>query len=242
MTLTDKAAERGNPSFVWRDGQERRLALAQRWAPMNDARVLEFGCGLGLYLNAIKRFTTRVYGFDIEVERLTHARKNGIDGTVGAVGERLPYADGAFDVVFSNDVLEHVTDDRESAHEIVRVLRPGGRAVIYVPNRRYLFETHGIYWRGRYKFGNIPFVNWLPDRMRNTLAPHVRAYRSRELRALFAGTPSRVIALTQISGGFDNIIRRLGPAGRALRSAMHAADRTPLRAFALEHLIVVEKG
>jgi SAM-dependent methyltransferase len=242
MTLTDKAAERGNPSFVWRDGQERRLALAQRWAPMNDARVLEFGCGLGLYLNAIKRFTTRVYGFDIEVERLAHARKNGIDGTVGAVGERLPYADGAFDVVFSNDVLEHVTDDRESAHEIVRVLRPGGRAVIYVPNRRYLFETHGIYWRGRYKFGNIPFVNWLPDRMRNTLAPHVRAYRSRELRALFAGTPSRVIALTQISGGFDNIIRRLGPAGRALRSAMHAADRTPLRAFALEHLIVVEKG
>jgi SAM-dependent methyltransferase len=241
MTLTDKAAERGNPSFVWRDGQERRLSLAQHWAPMDGKRVLEFGCGLGLYLQAIKRFTPRVYGFDIEVERLAHARRNGIDGTVGAVGERLPYADRSFDVVFSNDVLEHVSDDRASAQEIVRVLRPGGRAVIYVPNRRYLFETHGIYWRGRYTFGNIPFVNWLPDRMRNALAPHVRAYRGRELRALFDDTPSRVVRLTQISGGFDNIIRRLGPAGKALRATMHAADRTPLRAFALEHLIVIER-
>jgi SAM-dependent methyltransferase len=240
--ISDKAAERGNPSFVWRDGQERRLALAQRWAPMTDKRVLEFGCGLGLYLNAIKRFTPRVYGFDIEVERLAVARKNGIDGTVGAVGERLPFADASFDVVFSNDVLEHVSDDVASAREIVRVLQPGGRAVIYVPNRRYLFETHGVYWRGRYYFGNKPFVNWLPDSLRNKLAPHVRAYRGRELRALFERTPSRVIALTQISGGFDNLIRKLGPAGRALRAAMHAVDNTPLRKLALEHLIVVEKA
>lgn len=241
MGISDKAAERGNPSFVWREGQERRLRLANHFAPLPGKRVLEFGCGLGIYMQAMRRFTPDVFGFDIEVERLQRARASGVDRVLGAVGERLPFADASFDIVFSNDVLEHVSDDRQSALEISRVLRPGGRAVIYVPNRLYMFETHGLYWRGKYYFGNKPFVNWLPDRLRNRLAPHVRAYRARELRALFAGAPVREVALTQISGGFDNIIRRLGVAGRALRGAMQALDATPLRAFALEHLLVVER-
>jgi SAM-dependent methyltransferase len=240
-SISDKAATRGNPSFVWREGQERRLRLANQHAPLTGSRVLEFGCGLGVYMQAMRRYTPHVFGFDVEIERLAVARAKGVTNTLGAVGERLPYADASFDVVFSNDVLEHVTDDRQSAHEIVRVLRPGGRAVIYVPNRLYMFETHGIYWRGKYHFGNKPFVNWLPDTLRNKLAPHVRAYRGRELVGLFAGTSSRVLTLTQISGGFDNIIRRLGPAGRALRATMQGLDATPLRAFALEHLLVVER-
>jgi SAM-dependent methyltransferase len=239
--ISDKAAERGNPSFVWRAGQERRLRLAMAHAPLADRQVLEFGCGLGVYMQAMRRCGAHVFGFDVEVERLQAARRAGVDETAAAVGERLPYADASFDVVFSNDVLEHVTDDAACAREIMRVLRPGGRAVIYVPNRLYLFETHGVYWRGRYYFGNKPFVNWLPDRWRNALAPHVRAYRARELRALFAQPGARIVALTQISGGFDNIIYRLGPAGRVLRAVMQGLDATPLRAFALEHLIVVER-
>ncbi len=241
MAITDKAAERGNPSFVWREGQERRLRLANQHAPLAGKTVLEFGCGLGLYMNAMLRYTPRVFGFDVEIERLAVARESGIAHLAGAVGEDLPFADASFDVVFSNDVLEHVHDDKRSAREIVRVLKPGGRAVIYVPNRLYLFETHGVYWRGTYYFGNKPFVNWLPDRLRNKLVPHVRAYRARELTGLFDGTPARVVLLTQISGGFDNIVRRLGPAGRAIRGAMQTLDRTPLRAFALEHLLVIER-
>ncbi len=47
--------------------------------------------------------------------------------------------------------------------EIFRVLKPGGRLVLFCPNRGYPFETHGIYWRGKYHFGNIPLVNYLPQ-------------------------------------------------------------------------------
>jgi SAM-dependent methyltransferase len=240
-TLSDKAAERGNPSFVWREGQARRLNMANDLAPMKNKRVLEFGCGVGVYMNAMKRFTPHVYGFDIEIERLIEAKHKGVERLAGAVGERLPFADESFDVVFSNDVLEHVQDDRESALEIVRVLRPSGRAVIFVPNRLYLFETHGIYWRGKYHFGNKPFVNWLPDSLRNKFAPHVRAYTSRGLLKLFEGAPTRLVKLTQINGGFDNIVRRFGGAGRLIRGAMQAAESTPLRVFGLEHLLVIEK-
>ena len=236
-----KAAERGNPSFVWRAGQERRLAMLNAAAPLTGKRVLEFGCGIGTYVREIRRYTPHVFGFDIEVERLRLACARGIEGLLAAMAERLPFAEGTFDVVFSNEVLEHVQDDRAACREIARVLRPGGRAVIFVPNRLYPFETHGIYWRGRYRFGNKPFVNWLPDGVRNALAPHVRAYTTRQLRALFDGTPMRLISHTQVYPGFDNIVAHAGAAGRALRAAMHGLESSPLRAFGLSHLLVMER-
>ena len=234
-------ATRGNPSFVWRAGQERRLAMTVGAAPLAGRRVLDLGCGLGTYMTAFLRHTPHVFGLDVELERLQSARANGITGVVDAVGERMPYADGAFDVVFSNEVLEHVADDRATAGEIVRILAPGGRAVIFVPNRLYFFETHGIYRNGVYQFGNKPLVNWLPDRWRNRLAPHVRAYTAAGLRQLFAGTPSRVVNLTQIYAGFDNLVRRYGAAGRAVRDIWQGLERTPARVFGLSHMIVVEK-
>ncbi len=239
--LIAKAAERGNPSFVWRAGQERRLAMLNAAAPLAGKRVLEFGCGIGAYMREIRRYTPHVFGFDIEIERLQTGRAAGVAGLLAAAAERLPFADNAFDVVFSNEVLEHVEDDRAACREIARVLRPGGRAVIFAPNRLYPFETHGIYWRGQYHFGNKPLVNWLPDAIRNALAPHVRAYTSRQLRALFDGAPVRLVLHTQVYPGFDNIVARAGAAGRALRAAAHRLESSPLRAFGLSHLLVVEK-
>jgi len=204
-------------------------------------RVLEFGCGIGTYVREIRRYTPHVFGFDIEVERLQAGRARGVEGLLAAVAERLPFADDTFDVVFSNEVLEHVQDDRAACREIARVLRRGGRAVIFAPNRLYPFETHGIYWRGQYHFGNKPFVNWLPDVIRNALAPHVRAYTARQLRALFDGTPMRLVSHTQVYPGFDNIVARAGAAGRALRATMHGLESSPLRVFGLSHLLVMEK-
>ena len=239
--LADKAAERGNPSFVWRAGQERRLAMVEAAAPLAGKVVVDAGCGIGAYMRAIRERTPFAFGFDVEFERLAEGHRDGIAGMIAAVGERLPYADNSIDVILSNEVLEHVDDDRASAREIVRVLRPGGRAIIFAPNRLYFFETHGIYWRGKYRFGNKPFVNWLPDAARNRLAPHVRAYTARQIRGLFQGTASRVVSHTQIYGGFDNLVRRLGGAGRALRAFWQGLERTPARVFGISHVLVVEK-
>lgn len=241
VTHGAKAAERGNPSFVWRAGQVRRLRMVDDAAPLRDKIVLDAGCGIGTYVRALGAHTPTAFGFDIEVERLVEGRRDGVPGLIAAVGERLPYADGSIDVILSNEVLEHVSDDRASAREIVRVLRPGGRAVIFVPNRLYFFETHGLYWRGQYHFGNKPLINWLPTPLRNRLAPHVRAYTASGLKALFAGAPCRIVSLTQIYGGFDNLVRRLGVFGRFLRAFWQGLERTPLRVFGISHVLVVEK-
>ena len=216
--------------------------LLNRVAPLRDKRVLVDGCGIGMYVRAIGRYTPHVTGLDIEYDRVREGRAAGLAGLLNAVCERLPFGDGSFDVVFSHEVLEHVNDDRAACQEMARVLRPGGRAVIFVPNRLYPFETHGIYWRGRYHFGNKPFVNWLPNTARNKLAPHVRAYTARELVELFAGAGMQPVSLTQVYPGFDNVVARYGLAGRVLRKTVQALEASPLRVFGLSHLLVMEKA
>jgi len=234
----DQAALRGNPSFVWRAGQERRLALVRRYVPLDQRRVLDVGCGVGMYMQAFKRFTPWVWGVEVEHDRAHEAYRRG--GRVAlAMGESLPFADDSFDVAFSHEVLEHTQDDLTCAAEMVRVVKPGGHLVIFVPNRGYPFETHGIYWRGQYHFGNKPLVNWLPNFLRRRLAPHVRVYTSGGLRRLFAHQPVRVVVHTQIFAGYDNIVARYPRLGGALRRLTYALERTPLRILGLSHFLVL---
>ncbi len=236
----NKAATRGHPSYVWRVGQERRFQMVCRWAPLAGQAILDVGCGVGMYTAAFLRQTPHVFGVEIERERALEARERAT-GVVEAPGERLPFPDAAFDVVFSHEVLEHVTDDRNCVAEMVRVTRPGGRLVVFVPNRLYPFETHGVFWRGRYHFGNVPLVNWLPTPLRNYLAPHVRAYTAGGLRRLFDGLPVRVVHHTQVFPGYDNVVARAPVLGRALRAVTYALEHTLFRAFALSHLLVIER-
>ena len=248
-TLTvDKAIHLGHPSYVWGFGQERRLDMIRRHAPLEGATILDAGAGVGTYVRAFRRFGDHVFGVDLDPEKLVEAAGD-VPNLCAASVEMLPFPDDTFDVVLSHEVIEHVVDDGAAVAEAVRVLRAprpatgerGGRLVLFAPNRLYPFETHGAYWRGAYHFGNIPFVNYLPDRWRGRLAPHVRAYTRRDLRRLFAGLPVRIVAHTQIYPGYDKIVRRRPGLGRVLRAATYLLEHTPLRAFGLSHLLVVEK-
>ena len=242
IDLSDRTALRGNPSFVWRAGQERRLQMILDWTPKPLRRALVNGCGVGLYLRALQNTVPEVHGMDIEGEHLRAAARNVPDAPLNlSQGEQLPYPDGSFDLILSHEVLEHVEDDRRAASEIARVLRVGGRAAIFVPNRLYPFETHGHYWQGVYRFGNTPLINYLPTSMRNQLAPHVRAYTPRSLLDLFVGLPILVRRHTQIFPGYDGIIARQPAIGRVLRAFTYFLEQTPLTSFGISHFLVLEK-
>lgn len=216
--------------------------MIARWVKLDDACVLEAGGGVGMYAAQIRqRYTPHVELFDIEIGRVAKAQAATPHALVAAA-ESLPYASDTFDTIISNEVIEHVVDDRLAMHEMVRVLKPGGRAVIFCPNRWYPFETHGYYWRGEYHFGNTPLINYLPDFWRNRLAPHVRAYTARGLRRLLDGCPAKIVTHQRIFGGYDNIIARFGPAGKFMRGALHALEGTPLDFWGLSHLLVIEKS
>ncbi|MFN2123871.1 MAG: class I SAM-dependent methyltransferase, partial [Candidatus Promineifilaceae bacterium] len=121
------------------------------------------------------------------------------------------------------------------------VTRPGGRIVLFCPNRWYPVEQHGIYWRGQYHFGNIPLVNYLPNSLRNRLAPHVRTYTKSSLLKLFQDLPLQLIHHERIFGGYDNIAYRWPTAGRFIQKTLYSLEATPFAALGISHLLVLEK-
>jgi SAM-dependent methyltransferase len=236
-----KAALRGEPSYVWRDGQRRRLQMIlDATGDRTQGRLLVDGCGVGMYLHHLNPDFSEAIGLDIEFERLQEAQALE-SKVINGVGEDLPFPAETFDLVLSHEVLEHVQDDQSTINEVVRVLKPGGRLVLFCPNRGYPFETHGIYWRGKYHFGNIPLVNYLPRRWRDSLAPHVNVYTRRDLKRLFVGLPVKFVTVTTVFGAYDNIISRRPKWGKTLRGILQWLEKTPFRRLGLSHFWVVEK-
>ena len=238
---SDKAALRGEPSYVWRAGQERRLQMVRDAAGARlKGRILEIGVGLGAYLSRLSQDAEQAVGLDVELERTIETRRH-VEQVLCGVGEHLPFPGNSYDLILSNEVLEHVEDDFQAVQEMVRTLTPGGRLVIFCPNRGYPYETHGIFWREKYHFGNKLFVNYLPRKMRNKLAPHVRVYSRNDLLNLFQGLPVKFIQQTVIFGAYDNIIARSPSLGKILRAVLQFLEKTPLRDLGLSHFWVVEK-
>jgi hypothetical protein len=82
--------------------------------------------------------------------------------TVRADGRDLPFADGEFDVGFSNAVVEHVAGGREGQRRFVHELcRVSQRVFVTTPNRMFPLEVHTL----------LPFVHWLPAAARERLIP-----------------------------------------------------------------------
>ena len=241
MNPSELAPLRGEPSYVWRAGQERRLQMMAEWAQLEDARVLVAGCGIGMYASRIRRiYTEAVFAFDIEYARARKARE-ALPHALAAAGERIPFADDSFDTVLSHEVIEHIAEDRRAARELLRVAKPGGRILLFCPNRWYPFETHGHYWRGEYHFGNTPLINYLPRVWRDRLAPHVRAYSAADVRRLFPPGGVDVVHQSRIYGGYDNWIARLGAPAALLRDLLYRFEGTPLDTWGLSHFLVIEK-
>jgi SAM-dependent methyltransferase len=236
----DERAALGNPSFVWRFGQDRRLALVRQYVPLEGKRILDIGCGLGAYVRRFRQFSDQVYGVDVAFDRVRKGAEE-LPNLMLAVSELLPYRESSFDVVFLNEVIEHVADDGATMAEIARVLRTGGHAVFYAPNRFYPFETHGIYLGKRYVFGNIPFINYLPMTLRNRLVPHARVYLTRDFSRILNDLPLRPVVHRYVYPGFDNIAARNRGVARVLRQLLYAAEGSWFQIFGLSHLLILER-
>jgi SAM-dependent methyltransferase len=243
MTTRDleKAALCGEPSYVWRAGQERRLRMILSAGGEHlSGRVLENGCGVGMYLEHLAPQVGSIIGLEFDPERARQAHQHS-PHIVNAAAEVLPFEPGVFNAILSHEVLEHVRDDQQSIEEMLRVLKRGGVILLFVPNRGYPFETHGIYWRGHYHFGNIPLVNYLPSSWRNHLAPHVRVYSTGNLKQLFAGLPVNILQQHIIFGAYDNIIYQYPALGQFIRKLLLWLEQTPLKIFGLSHFWVIQK-
>src|SRR5581483_8818510 len=99
------------------------------------ARVLELGCGIGIFTELLARSTEAVIvGVDISHDLLRRARARCPEGRFerGAI-ESLPHRAGTFDAVLGSSILHHL-EVETALKEVFRVLRPGGRFVVAEPN------------------------------------------------------------------------------------------------------------
>jgi SAM-dependent methyltransferase len=91
------------------------------------SRVLDVGCGNGVYLARLRTLGANVTGCDLSAGMLSAVSGPGL---VNADAQLLPYRDAAVDVVLAAHMLYHVPDQRVAVAEMRRVLVPGGRCVV----------------------------------------------------------------------------------------------------------------
>ncbi len=101
-------------------------------------RILDVGCGTGANLLMLSQYGD-AEGVDISEDALTFCRERGLEKVKLGAGEELPYDAGTFDLVTALDVVEHMDDDLAGLREMRRVLRPGGRVLLFVPTFMFLW-------------------------------------------------------------------------------------------------------
>ena len=101
-------------------------------------RILDVGCGTGANLLMLSKYG-EAEGVDVSEDALAFCRERGLDKVRLGAAEELPYEDNSFDLVTAFDVVEHMDDDLAGLSEMQRVLRPGGRVLLFVPTFMFLW-------------------------------------------------------------------------------------------------------
>lgn len=101
-------------------------------------RILDVGCGTGANLEMLSQFGS-AEGVDVSADALEFCRTRGLGNVRQGEAEHLPYEDQSFDLVTGLDVVEHLDDDLHGLKEMQRVLRPNGRALLFVPAFMFLW-------------------------------------------------------------------------------------------------------
>ena len=105
------------------------VALVERHADLSGATVADFGGGPGFYSQAFRAAGARTVLVDADIDEIRlHGRRT--PGSVVGRAEESPLSDGSVDLAFSSNLLEHVPDLGAVADQMVRVVRPGGVAVL----------------------------------------------------------------------------------------------------------------
>jgi SAM-dependent methyltransferase len=119
-------------------------------------RILDVGCGTGANLEMLGAYGD-AEGVDVASEALKFCHSRGLERVKQGQAEQLPYQPESFDLVTGLDVVEHLDDDLAGLRELHRVLRPGGRALLFVPAFMFLWGVQDdiSHHRRRYTLSSL---------------------------------------------------------------------------------------
>ena len=129
------------------------MSILSEFKNLSQSKILDIGCGNGIIASKIGNFSKGVIGVDVEDRRVI---KEGYKFQL-IKDEKLSFKDNSFDIVISNQVIEHVNCQNDHVKEIYRVLRNEGVCYLATPNRYWPIEPH--YY--------LPFLGILPNKFAN---------------------------------------------------------------------------
>ncbi len=228
----------------------RRMRLLRPFLPSPGGHLVDFGCGNGAQSVLLAGVCQRVTGVDVNPDFLAAfeadvAARQLSDRACGVLlaDGRIPLEEGAVDVVTSFTVLEHVPDEKAALAEMHRVLKPGGRLIISVPNRWWVFETHGCDMAAwpfdRVPWNRVPLVSWWPKKLHDRWA-RARIYRLREIEQMVTAAGFQVESSFRMTAPMDMIgnatLRRL------VRATLFRPDRAVVPFQATENFVVAVRN
>jgi methionine biosynthesis protein MetW len=161
--------------------QERLALIADRIGPGEN--VLEVDCGPGVLAKMMCERGAVVTGTDLSAVAVERAQAKGITAQqVDIDTEPLPFENASFDTVVSNSMIEHRFFPERSFDECVRVLKPGGKFIVCLPNTAHWLCR---WWVLR---GRFPYVKNSP-----TDALHIRFFTVSEAKKLCKARGLRVL-------------------------------------------------
>jgi SAM-dependent methyltransferase len=125
-------------SFLERVVRELKSNRADKSGGAESIKILDVGCGTGANLEMLSEFG-EAEGVDVSTEALSFCQARGLRNVKQGEAEALPYDAESFALVTALDVVEHLDDDLAGLKEMRRVLRRGGRALLFVPAFMFLW-------------------------------------------------------------------------------------------------------
>ncbi len=110
--------------------------------PGRDYKILDIGCSIGSLVGFLAgRGYTGLYGIDISGDAIAACRKGGLKNVFVMDATKLKFPDKKFDVVIASDIVEHIEDHDSAIREFGRVLKPGGKLLVFVPAFGFLWTN-----------------------------------------------------------------------------------------------------
>jgi len=205
-----------------------RFNLYKRWACSREsaflyllefdpeATVVDLGCGNGEFTMKIKEKIgcNRIMGVDIDEKALNEARERGIIVRKADLNDSLPFKENSFDVVVSNQVIEHLFYPVRFMKEIYRILKPGGYTVISTENLASWDNIFALFLG--YTLFSMEFDSGL-YKIGNPLSPHEKETSKSQLSHVRILTWEGLVELAKFVGfkvertvGSGHILGRLG--------------------------------
>lgn len=244
------AVELGKPADYGQFILERRYQLAKAYAPnalAGGGFYLDVGCGNGAQTVLFAKHFDRWMGVDVEQDRLDEFKRELERGEYEAAkkpheilfydGDHLPTGNNTVDVLTCIEVIEHTRNDKETIRELFRVMKPGGTAIITVPNKWWIFETHGAHLP-LLPWNRVPFFSWLPKPIHEKYAK-ARIYRKQQIERMLEEAGFDISRSLYVTAPMDMIKQ---PALQsAVRNLLFRGNETSLPFMSTSVMLIVKK-